>query len=72
VCRCGGQFGDLRLSRLNLWAWFVVERGDFRDVTWTYEAYFTHFYVPILFTIGIFSVVPECDAVGAGGPSDAV
>lgn len=51
------QFGDLRLSRLNLWAPFFLGRRNFRDVAWTYNAYFTRFYGPMLFIVGIFSVV---------------
>lgn len=51
------QFGDLRLSRLNLWAPFFIGSWNFRDVTWTYKAYFTRFYGPILFIVGVFSVV---------------
>ena len=66
------QFGDLRLSRLNLWAWLFVGRWNFRDVTWSYDAYFTRFYGPILFTFGIFSVVLNAMQVVLAGSATGI
>jgi hypothetical protein len=50
------SFGELRLTRLNFWAIFVLGRLTFHKTVWQYGAYFARFYGPILFIFGIFSV----------------
>ena len=51
------HYGDLRLSRLNLWAPFILHKINYQKVHGQYAAYFAHFFAPLFFTIGILSVI---------------
>ncbi|KAI1839801.1 hypothetical protein JX266_013988 [Neoarthrinium moseri] len=68
-------FGEIRLTRLNLYAPLLLRKSHFQRVEYQYGAYFAQFYGPVLFVIGITSVVLSamqvCVAVeqAQGGPS---
>lgn len=51
------RYGEIRLTRLNFYAPFLIRRSSFQRVHYQYSAYFTRFYGPILFTMAIFSLV---------------
>ncbi|KAH6983693.1 hypothetical protein BKA56DRAFT_719372 [Ilyonectria sp. MPI-CAGE-AT-0026] len=50
-------YGEIRLTRLNLYAPLLLGKSHFQKVEHQYGTYFTRFYRPILFVIGITSVV---------------
>jgi hypothetical protein len=50
-------YGEIRLTRLNLYAPIAIRKQYFQRVTYQYGAYFSQFYGPILFFFGILSVV---------------
>ncbi|TGJ85220.1 hypothetical protein E0Z10_g3541 [Xylaria hypoxylon] len=50
-------FGEIRLTRLNLYAPLLLGRSHFQRVEYQYGPYFARFYGPLLFFIGITSVV---------------
>lgn len=50
-------FGEIRLTRLNFYAPIILGKSYFQRVEYQYEAYFARFYGPILFWLGIVSVV---------------
>ena len=50
-------YGEIRLTRLNFYAPLLLRRSHFQRVEYQYGAYFAHFYGPILFVIGITSIV---------------
>lgn len=49
------QYGDLRLSRLNMWAQVFLHRWKFHKAHGQYADYFAHFYGPLLFAFAVFS-----------------
>ena len=49
-------YGEIRLTRLNLYAPLLLGKSHFQRVDYQYSEYFAHFYAPILFVIGITSV----------------
>ncbi|KAK8189771.1 hypothetical protein IWZ00DRAFT_494006 [Phyllosticta capitalensis] len=51
------HYGDLRLSRLNFWAKFVLGEFNFSDAYGNYDAYFSRFYGPVLFLFGVLSIM---------------
>ncbi|KAJ4135300.1 hypothetical protein NW768_004924 [Fusarium equiseti] len=51
------RYGEIRLTRLNFYAPFLLRRSAYQRVHYQYSAYFTRFYGPILFTLAIFSLV---------------
>lgn len=51
------RYGEIRLTRLNFYAPFLIGRSSYQRVHYQYAAYFTRFYGPILFTMAIFSLV---------------
>ncbi|EOD45681.1 hypothetical protein UCRNP2_7594 [Neofusicoccum parvum UCRNP2] len=51
------HYGDLRLSRLNFWAKFVLTDFTFEKAYGNYNAYFTRFYGPLLFMFGICNLI---------------
>lgn len=51
------QYGDLRLSRLNFWAKFILGRFAFSKAYGNYDAYFSRFYGPLLFLFGVLSIL---------------
>ncbi|TDZ49764.1 hypothetical protein CTRI78_v007870 [Colletotrichum trifolii] len=50
-------YGEIRLTRLNFYAPFLLRKSHFQRVNYQYGAYFARFYGPILFWLGIVSVV---------------
>ena len=51
------HYGELRLSRLNIWCKIFLRRWHYHTVHRQYRQYFARFYGPLLFTFGFFSVV---------------
>ncbi|CAF3473218.1 unnamed protein product [Fusarium graminearum] len=51
------RYGEIRLTRLNFYAPFLIRRSAYQRVHYQYSAYFTRFYGPILFTLAIFSLI---------------
>ncbi|KAJ9130494.1 Subtilisin-like serine protease [Pleurostoma richardsiae] len=50
-------YGEIRLTRLNFYAPFLLGRSHFQRVEYQYGTFFARFYGPILFVIGITSLV---------------
>lgn len=50
-------YGEIRLTRLNFYAPFLLEKSYFQRIDYQYGEYFAHFYGPILFVIGIVSII---------------
>ncbi|SPO02530.1 uncharacterized protein DNG_05203 [Cephalotrichum gorgonifer] len=50
-------YGEIRLTRLNFYAPFLLRRSYFQRVEYQYGSYFARFYGPLLFVFGIASVV---------------
>ncbi|POR38330.1 Uncharacterized protein TPAR_01490 [Tolypocladium paradoxum] len=50
-------YGEIRLTRLNFYAPFLIGKSHFQRVEYQYGTYFARFYGPILFVIGVSSVV---------------
>ena len=50
------RFGELRLSRLNIWSKIFLQRFTYRKVHQHYGAYFARFYGPLLFVFAILSL----------------
>jgi len=51
------EYGELRLTRLNLWACIALGQLEFHCDVKQYGAYFAQFYGPILFIFGVFAVI---------------
>ncbi|SPO06921.1 uncharacterized protein DNG_09615 [Cephalotrichum gorgonifer] len=51
------SYGEIRLTRLNFYAPFLLRRSYFQRVEYQYGSYFARFYAPLLFVFGIASVV---------------
>ncbi len=51
------RYGELRLSRLNLYAPFLLNRMEYFDVSRQYEKYFSRYCQILLFVFATFSVV---------------
>jgi hypothetical protein len=50
-------YGEIRLTRLNLYAPITIRKQHFQRVTYQYGEYFSQFYGPLLFCFGVPSVV---------------
>ena len=50
-------FGELRLSRLNFYAKFVLWKYRVHHVHTSYGAYFARFYAPFLFVFGVVAII---------------
>ncbi|RYP73614.1 hypothetical protein DL771_003502 [Monosporascus sp. 5C6A] len=50
-------YGEIRLTRLNFYAPFLLRKSYFQRVEYQYGTYFARFYGPILFVIGVVSIV---------------
>ncbi|KAF4628983.1 hypothetical protein G7Y89_g9167 [Cudoniella acicularis] len=57
-------FGELRLTRLNLWSPFALGRWEFHRHEKQYAAYFARFYAPVLFVFGVFATLLNAMQVG--------
>jgi hypothetical protein len=49
-------YGQIRLTRLNLYALLLLNKSHFQRVESQYGEYFARFYAPFLFAIGVISV----------------
>jgi hypothetical protein len=58
------HYGQLRLSRLNLWAKISLRQWNFHKVHWQYGDIFAQFYGPILFLFAVLSVILSAMQVG--------
>lgn len=59
------RFGQLRLTRLNLWAKAALGRWKFYKVSWQYADQFARLYAPLLFVFAIVSIALSAFQVGA-------
>jgi hypothetical protein len=50
-------YGEIRLTRLNFYAPLLLRKSHFQRVEYQYKEYFAQFYGPVLFVIGITSIV---------------
>lgn len=50
-------YGKIRLTWLNFYAPFVLGKSNFQEMEYKYRTYFARFYAPILFMIGVISVI---------------
>ena len=50
-------YGELRLTRLNIWSKVFLGRWNYMTVQRQYSQYFQRFYGPLLFTFGFLSVI---------------
>ncbi|KAI1073353.1 hypothetical protein F5B20DRAFT_35440 [Whalleya microplaca] len=58
-CDVSGRYayGEIRLTRLNFYAPLLLQKSYFQRVDYQYGKYFARFYAPILFVIGLVSIV---------------
>lgn len=64
------RFGELRLSRLNLWAPLFLFKPQFHKVVWQYSDYFAIYYGPLLFLFAVLSVVLSAMQLGVDASPD--
>lgn len=50
-------YGEIRLSRLNFYIKIILGKRTFHKIHGQYGAYFARFYAPILFILGIISII---------------
>ncbi|KAL4962579.1 uncharacterized protein BDV14DRAFT_178253 [Aspergillus stella-maris] len=50
-------YGEIRLTRLNLYAPLLLKKWNFQRVQYQYKEYFARFYGPILFVAGTVSIL---------------
>lgn len=60
------RYGELRLTRLNLYAKLVLGKFQYERVQGQYGAFFARFYGPLLFVFGIISLVLSAMQVELG------
>lgn len=60
------HYGELRLTRLNLYANFIIGKFQYERVHGQYGAFFARFYGPLLFIFGILSIVLSAMQVELG------
>jgi hypothetical protein len=58
------SYGELRLSRLNLYAPLLLRKSHFDQMHGQYSDYFTRFYGPVLFIFATVSIMLNCMQVG--------
>lgn len=51
------HFGEIRLTRLNFYAPLLLHKSHFQRVEYQYGTYFSQYYAPVLFIIGVTSVI---------------
>lgn len=51
------HFGELRLTRLDLWSPFFLGQMHYFNMSRQYDQYFSRYFQPVLFTFGTFSVL---------------
>lgn len=59
-------YGEIRLTRLNMYAPLLLGKTNFQRVYYQSGEYFAHFYAPILFLIGMTSVVLSAFQIAVG------
>lgn len=64
------RFGQLRLTRLNIWAKPVLGQWQFHKLSWQYADTFASLYAPLLFAFGLLSIVLSALQVGAQAAPD--
>lgn len=57
-------YGELRLSRLNMYAPFLLRKFQFEQVHGQYGEFFERFYAPMLFVFAVFSTLLNSMQVG--------
>lgn len=62
------RYGQLRLSRLNMWAKVFLRESEFYPAYWQYWQYFQTFYAPLLFVFAVFTVILGAMQVGLTAP----
>jgi hypothetical protein len=50
-------FGELRLSRLNLWSVILLRQMHYFNIFRQYDSYFSRFFQPLLFGFAVFSLL---------------
>ena len=60
------HYGELRLTRLNLYAKFIIGKLHYERVHGQYGAFFARYYGPLLFIFGIFSIILSAMQVELG------
>lgn len=50
-------YGEIRLTRLNFYAPLLLHKSHFQRVEYQYGTYFSRFYAPLLFLIGVVSII---------------
>lgn len=51
------RYGEIRLTRLNFYAPLILHKSHFQRVEYQYGTYFSRFYAPVLFLIGVVSII---------------
>ncbi|KAH7015895.1 hypothetical protein EDB80DRAFT_708844 [Ilyonectria destructans] len=64
------SYGQLRLTRLNLWIKISLRQWTFHKVHWQYADIFAQFYAPILFLFGVLSIILSAMQVGTQARPD--
>ena len=59
-------YGELRLTRLNLYAKFIIGKFHYERVHGQYGAFFARYYGPLLFIFGILSIILSAVQVELG------
>ncbi|KAJ3494320.1 hypothetical protein NLG97_g4155 [Lecanicillium saksenae] len=59
------RYGQLRLTRLNLWAMPALGKWKFHKLSWQYADTFSRLYPPLLFAFALISIVLSAFQVGA-------
>ena len=60
------RYGELRLTRLNLYAKLIIGKFQYERVHGQYGAFFSRFYGPLLFIFGILSIILSAMQVELG------
>ncbi|PFH63083.1 hypothetical protein XA68_18220 [Ophiocordyceps unilateralis] len=65
-------FGEIRLTRLNFYAPFLLGKSNHQRVEYQYASYFARSYAPLLFVIGVTSVILAALQVAVAVDQDQV
>ena len=60
------HYGEIRLTRLNLYAKLIIGKFQYERVDGQYSAFFARFYGPLLFIFGILSIILSAMQVELG------
>ncbi|KAH8649284.1 hypothetical protein BX600DRAFT_474871 [Xylariales sp. PMI_506] len=64
------RYGQLRLTRLNIWAPVALGQWVFQKISWQYSDIFARFFAPLLFLFGTVSVILSAMQVGTQARPD--